>query len=48
MNGEIDCVSFLNPKIIIHECKIKIDNTTKYLEDHEFYFENTFPVYSFK
>ena len=41
-NGEIDCVSVINPKIIIHECKIKIDGITKYLEDHEFYFDNTF------
>ena len=41
-NGEIDCVSCLNPKITIHECKIKIDGITKYLEDHEFYFDNTF------
>jgi kinesin family protein 2/24 len=41
-NGEIDCVSVLNPKIIVHECKIKIDGITKYLEDHEFYFDNTF------
>ena len=41
-NGEIDCISCLNPKIIVHECKIKIDGITKYLEDHEFYFDNTF------
>ena len=41
-NGEIDCISCLNPKITIHECKIKIDGITKYLEDHEFYFDNTF------
>ena len=41
-NGEIDCISCLNPKVIVHECKIKIDGITKYLEDHEFYFDNTF------
>ena len=41
-NGEIDCISCLNPKVVIHECKIKIDGITKYLEDHEFYFDNTF------
>ena len=41
-NGEIDCISCHNPKIIVHECKIKIDGITKYLEDHEFYFDNTF------
>ena len=26
----------------MHECKIKIDGITKYLEDHDFYFDNTF------
>ena len=41
-NGEIDCISCLNPKVTVHECKIKIDGITKYLEDHEFFFDNTF------
>ena len=41
-NGEIDCISVVNPRIYIHECKIQIDGITKYLEDHEFYFDNTF------
>ena len=41
-NGEIDCISCLNPKVVVHECKIKIDGITKYLEDHEFYFDNAF------
>ena len=41
-NGEIDCVSVVNPRIYIHECKIQIDGITKYLEDHEFYFDNSF------
>lgn len=41
-NGEIDCVSAINPKICVHECKIKIDGITKYIEDHEFYFDNAF------
>ena len=41
-NGDIDCISCLNPKVVVHECKIKIDGITKYLEDHEFYFDNTF------
>ena len=34
-NGEIDCISVINPKI-------QIDGITKYLEDHEFYFDATF------
>lgn len=41
-NGEIDCISSLNPRVTVHECKIKIDGITKYLEDHDFYFDNTF------
>lgn len=40
--GEIDTVSALNPRLFIHECKIKIDGITKYIEDHEFYFDNVF------
>jgi kinesin family protein 2/24 len=42
INGEIDCVSTINPRIFIHECKIKIDGITKYIEDHEFVFDNSF------
>lgn len=42
LNGEIDCVSTINPKIYVHECKIKVDGITKYIEDHEFYFDNSF------
>ena len=40
--GEIDCISIVNPRVYIHECKIQIDGITKYLEDHEFYFDATF------
>jgi len=42
LNGEIDNISVINPKVIVHECKIKVDGITKYLEDHQFYFDNTF------
>lgn len=28
--------------MFVHECKIKIDGITKYIEDHEFYFDNAF------
>jgi len=42
LNGEIDNITCLNPKVIVHECKIKVDGITKYLEDHQFYFDNTF------
>jgi len=40
--GEIDCVTCNNPKIFVHECKIKIDGITKYIEDQEFLFDNAF------
>lgn len=42
MNGNIDCVSSINPLIYVHECKIKVGGITKYLEDHKFYFDNSF------
>lgn len=41
-NAEIDTVTSLNPRLYIHECKIKIDGITKYIEDHEFHFDNVF------
>ncbi len=41
-SGEIDCSSVFNPKILIHECKIKVDGITKYIDDHEFKFDNSF------
>ena len=40
--GEIDCVSALNPSLYIHEPRMKIDGITKYIEDHEFIFDNVF------
>ena len=42
LNGEIDNISVNNPTVTVHECKIKVDGITKYLEDHQFYFDNTF------
>ncbi len=42
MQGEIDCISSINPSIYVHECKIKVDGITKYIEDHEFVFDNSF------
>ena len=41
-NGDIDCISVINPRTIVHECKIQVDGITKYIEDHEFYFDNSF------
>ena len=42
LNSEIDNISCNNPTVTVHECKIKVDGITKYLEDHQFYFDNTF------
>ena len=41
-NGEIDCISSINPKIYIYEPKMKIDGYTKYIETNEFIFDNSF------
>ena len=40
--GEIDSVSCANPYITIHEPKVKVDGITKYIQDHQFIFDNTF------
>lgn len=41
-NGEIDCISCTNPNIIVHECKFRVDGVTKYVDNSEFTFDNTF------
>lgn len=41
-SGEIDCISSINPRIIVHECKVKIDGITKYIDDSEFIFDNAY------
>ncbi len=40
--GEIDSVSAANPVIRVHECKFKVDGISKFIENHDFTFENTF------
>ena len=40
--GEIDCVSASNPKVVVHECKFKVDGITKFIEDTDFKFDNVF------
>ena len=42
MEGEIDCISAINPKVYIYDCKIKIDGYTKYIDVNEFNFDNAF------
>ena len=41
-NGEIDCVTAINPKVCIYDCKLKIDGYTKYIDTNDFYFDNVF------
>lgn len=41
-NGEIDCVSASNPLITVHECKYKVDGITKFVDNSEFLFDNSF------
>lgn len=40
--GEIDCVSVSNPVITVHECKYKVDGITKFVDNSEFIFDNSF------
>jgi kinesin family protein 2/24 len=40
--GEIDCVSSSNPHIIVHECRYKVDGITKFIDNSEFEFDNSF------
>jgi kinesin family protein 2/24 len=42
VNGEIDAVSASNPKIRVHECKFRVDGITKFVENHDFLFDNTY------
>lgn len=40
--GDIDWVSVANPHCRVHEPKIKVDGITKYVENHDFNFDNSF------
>ncbi len=39
-NGEIDCVTVANPQVVVHDCKLKVDGLTKFLDNNEFEFDN--------
>lgn len=41
-NGEIDSVTCPNPKVVVHEPKIKVDGITKFINNSEFNFDNTY------
>jgi kinesin family protein 2/24 len=40
--GDIDCISVANPSVSVHECKLKVDGISKYIENHDFVFDNSF------
>ena len=40
--GDIDIVSCVNPAIIVHECKYKVDGITRYVDNQGFQMDNTF------
>jgi len=44
--GEIDAVTCLNPKVIVHETKYKVDGITKQLINNEFTLDNWFSEYN--
>lgn len=41
-SGEIDIVSVSNPRVIVHDCKFKVDGITKFIDNQSFEFDNTF------
>lgn len=41
-SGEIDSTSCVNPSVIVHEPKYKVDGITRYLDNQEFLFDNAY------
>lgn len=41
-NGEIDAVSVSNPQVRVLAPKFKVDGITKYVENYDFTFDNSF------
>src|SRR4051812_45408932 len=37
-----DSVTCVNPLVIVHDCKLKVDGISKYLDNQSFEFDNTF------
>lgn len=53
--GEIDVVTVSNPKITIHNPQFKVDGITKYIQNNDFNFDNSYseaedakPIYEFQ
>ncbi|OQR96409.1 kinesin-like protein [Achlya hypogyna] len=41
-NKDYDCITCWHPKVIIHDCKLKVDGITKYLDSNAFAFDHSF------
>lgn len=41
-SGEMDAVSAANPRIRVHDCKYRVDGISKYVDNQDFVFDNTF------
>ncbi|KAH9129921.1 hypothetical protein LEN26_000206 [Aphanomyces euteiches] len=39
---DYDCITCWHPKVIIHDCKLKVDGITKYLDSNAFEFDHSF------
>ena len=39
---EFDSISCLNPRVVVHDAKLRVDGITKYLDNQEFAFDHTF------
>ena len=35
-------MSVANPQITVHECKIRVDGITKYVDNNDFFYDNSF------
>ncbi|RHZ06437.1 hypothetical protein DYB37_008592, partial [Aphanomyces astaci] len=43
---DYDCVTCWHPKVIIHDCKLKVDGITKYLDSNAFEFDHSFDEFT--
>jgi kinesin family protein 2/24 len=39
---DFDSVTCLNPRVTVHDCKLKVDGITKFLDNTEFAFDHTY------
>mmetsp|Transcript_20826 Transcript_20826/g.28312 ORF Transcript_20826/g.28312 Transcript_20826/m.28312 type:complete len:642 (-) Transcript_20826:506-2431(-) len=39
---DLDCVTCLNPTVVVHGCKLRVDGISKYLDNQNFAFDHSF------